>query len=456
MMLREWIFLRPIDRLYFGSTKVQTAGEVHGGRSEFPPSPYTLAGILRTHLLEGAEPTLDLDDWSPSARSQRERLVGSAEQLPSGWRILGPFPACETVIHNELPEPQCAPAQGRRAQPPQEYGGSQELELEPWLPLPAWFTYADGCLHPHRFLQFRGAGVEHEGGRPPSAPMADDDERLGSKGWWVGKPTLHSGKAEQTVRWVPASVLKRLLSATTPVEIAGEPWFLSWSRDPSRPAEPPFVKREIAPGVALDPNTGTAMDSMLYSLEMLRFKPRSGLLALLEGELQAPLRASTLTQGMGRAGRKGQAIAFEPVGERLSRSWDGLLDVEHLSQGTERSTFWIYLGTPARLDEPYSAVPAQLREMAPSGIHVVLLSIAVDLPRVIGGMAVDGGRPRDNGLYAPAGSGWLVQLSGGTAEERTMLLKRFHGRATLGPERERAFGFGLTLVGRGPEVPPRG
>lgn len=426
----HWILLRPIDRLYFGPPRAQVAGEVHGGRSDFPPSPFTVAGMVRTRLLEGAMPGLDLGDWSPAERSRRARLVGTANELPPGWQLVGPFPAIET---NERV--------GR---------------LEPWLPLPAWIVCADGWrLEPYRFIARRGEESVHTEEGLSSTPIADDDLEFENEGSWVGAP--HVKTVEHGPTWVPASVLGRILAGDKPLSIGDEPWVRPWKDrylegSGARMAGPSFVKWESAPGVAIDPESGTAMDSMLYALDMLRFAPRSGLLVSVTAALEPPLSEGSLEHGVGRAGRKGQAAAFEPA-TRVSSSWNSLLDGGHLGAPAEEDTFWLYLGTPAGLRDPYRDVISELRAAAPHGVAVSLLALVTGEPLVIGGLAMDGGQPRSNALYARAGSGWLVRLTGGRSEERQAVLQRFHGCSTLGPEKERAFGFGFTLVGRGPRIP---
>jgi CRISPR type III-B/RAMP module-associated protein Cmr3 len=413
------VLLRPIDRVFFGPPRVLPAGEVHSGRSEFPPSPYTVAGMLRTHLLEGAEPALDLDDWSPSERQRRAGLVGTAERLPAGWQMVGPFPA------GEIPD------------------GSRRLK--PWLPLPAWITHGeDGRLHAPSLLPTNGPGLE---------VAADDDARLGGDRAWVGAP--HVTPSEHAVRWVPASILRQLLTDGQTLDASSDAGDTSWLHGlhgARGSAEPPFVVREKAPGVAIDFKTGTAEDHMLYTLETLRFAPGSGLLVWLDAALTAPLRLASLDRGVGRAGRKAQTAAFEDADGRI-HAWNDLLRADHLDTSHEESLFWLYLATPARLDDPYTAIPSALRQQAREGVTVSLLAVVTAEPQVIGGMAMDGGRPRDNALHARAGSGWLVRLQGGSAAARAALLHDFHGRATLGPIEERAFGFGFTFVGRGPRVP---
>lgn len=430
-MSSRWIFLRPIDRVYFGPPRAQAAGEVHGGRSLFPPSSYTTAGMVRTRLLEGAEPALNLNDWSFAERERRAALVGTAEALPSEWQMVGPFPACETSDHRR--------------------------RLAPWLPLPAWITCAiGGRLMPHRLLAQRGRNIASTvGDFSYFTPMADDDGVM-TDAYWVGSPRVKP--ADNSPTWVPTSVLDRILTTGDTLDVADEAWFLPWKErrasEVSDFAGPPFVKWDTAPGVAISSGKRSAVDGMLYTLEMLRFAPGSGLLVSLSASLTSPLRGAALEDGVGRAGRKGQTAAFESATDRLDASWSALIDSDHLRRAVEREElFWLYLGTPAKIANPYKDVLSAICDEAPKSISIELLSVMIGAPQVIGGLAADGGRPRENALYARPGSGWLLRVKGGRPEERLALLNRFHGRSSLGPKKEQAFGFGFTLVGRGPQEP---
>lgn len=422
-MSAEWVFLRPIDRLFFGSPRALGAGEVHGGRSEFPPSPYAVAGMLRTHLLEGAEPPLDLNDWSSGERARRATLVGTAERLPRGWQLVGPFPAAELAEDDQ--------------------GVAQ---VEPWLPLPEWVKLGqDGLFRPHQCCGHRGAPVRSRLDEP-CAPIGDDDVLL-DHGVWVGTPRVTA--AETSPSWVPAAALVELLRISTPLDARKRGWFQQW-KESSQAVLPPFVKFETAPGVGIEAGTRTALDNMLYVLEMLRFAPGSGLLVSLRASLDSPLHSSSLATGLGRAGRKGQVAAFESADDRLAPSWHTLLETDYLEAAASSGVFWLYLATPARITDPYREVVRVIQQLAPRSITASLLAVAIKEPQVIGGLAVDGARARDNVQYARGGSAWLLRLQGGSDVERAELLRRLHGQPVLGPEAERAFGFGLTFVGLGP------
>lgn len=78
--------LRPLDTLFFRGGQPFNAGDDHFVQSQFPPTPRTLQGIVRTKLLQ--ENGVNLRD---SAAIQK--LVGNGDDLPSDLKIRGPFPA---------------------------------------------------------------------------------------------------------------------------------------------------------------------------------------------------------------------------------------------------------------------------------------------------------------------------------------------------------------------------
>lgn len=72
-------------------------------------------------------------------------------------------------------------------------------------------------------------------------------------------------------------------------------------------------------------------------------------------------------------------------------------------------------------------------------------------PVTLGGFDLTTGGPRPNRAYVPGGSAWLVEVTGGSPEERRDRLVALHDRHPLGPAEEARFGFGHTLVGLGPK-----
>lgn len=387
---------RALDTLYFGPPVSMTAGELNNGRSLFPPPPMSFQGMVRTRLLTAANPPLDLDDWSPGAVQERAQLIGGPDRLPDGWQITGPFPA--------------------------RLGGT----VEPWFPAP-------------RFA-LRG-----QGSRPGDAPALAHRIRSSHPGcndlhpdvnksrWQVGAP--EQGASEPVSGWVSAGNLLWLLSG------AG-----GWDRRGFALDLPPFVKRERRTGLAIDASTGSAMDGLLYSLETLRMEAGSGFLGRLVADLPARLPASSLTSGMGSAGRGARPVQFDLAGP-LDTSWEQIRAGAHLPRDVaDGAQFWLVAIAPARVEDPWAPLPAAMHGDVTCTVRAAL----VGPPLVLGGFSLagrNGSESRPNRPHTPAGSAWLVELRGGDAPARRRALEGLHDKPSIGAAADQGFGFGHTLIG---------
>jgi hypothetical protein len=222
----------------------------------------------------------------------------------------------------------------------------------------------------------------------------------------------------------------------------------SWREEQYAAPLPPFVCKERQAGVAIDGETGTARQGMLYFLESLRFERGSGLIGSLQGPVHDRLREAALTDSAGTAGRRGRVVLFEEV-TRVHAAWERVMRGDHLpAEPVPDATFWLVLLTPVRLDNVRDLV---FSVSLPSGIQLTIVGALTGPPIIAGGYRMATGSSRENRPYVPAGSAWLFHLTGGTAESRREYLMRLHDRHTLGPPEEAAFGFGHTVVGCGPE-----
>jgi hypothetical protein len=387
-MIDVGFWVRPLEALYFGPPAAQAAGDVHGGRTLFPPPPTTFQGMVRSQLLRGAELRHDLDDWSDAAREERRLLVGDPASLPPDWALAGPLPVdCrrETAM--------------------------------PWVPVP-------------RFVLAGPNGAPRMG---RALPLTEHDRcDLNDAPCLVGAP---SEDAEGPLEgWIDATALRWALAARG-----------VWRPEAFGEKRPPFVADEARTGLAVDADSGRARDGLLYTLIYVRFEPGTGLAGWLRAPLPAPLRPGALTEGVGRAGRRGRLAEFRPL-PPPHPDWTSLLAGEHLpSEVAEGDRFWLTTLTPARL--------ADLRHPAPSlppGIELRVEAALVGPPVVIGGLSMVGRRSRANELAVPGGSAWLVSLTGGTAADRAVALRALNGRCAIG--RDTSFGYGFVLVGLGPDV----
>jgi len=410
-------FVEPAESLVFAPPRSFSAGEAHHIRSDFPPTPQTFQGLVRTRLLYGAEPPFDVD--GPNARDGIAGLVGAPDALPAGWQLRGPFPA--------------------RRRTETDADGLATERIEPWLPTPRFLLRnpEDGA-EPVPCRPVRS-------GHPALSDLADSDAcfvgrpdlgRPGLLGGWIGPRNLahvFGGGRERTRRWDWAD----------------------WHAD-----RPPFVRIERQPGLVIEPGQATARHDMLYFAEALRLEAGGGFLGRLDGFLAAPLRAGALSEGAGQAGRKGRLVRFWPV-EDLHPDWESVLRGDHLPKAiAEQDRFWLVAVTPVRLDDaegnPNSAdavgTPGQpvFRTLRSAGVAVRVEAALVGPPLILGGFDLSRGRPRPNRAYVPAGSAWLIGLTGGRPETRADALRSLHDRHPLGRAAEAAMGFGHTLVALGP------
>lgn len=396
MIASRDFLLWPMEALVFGPPRSASAGESHRVDSQFPPSPRAFQGLLRTRLLLGADPRPDLSD-----RAVVADLVGSADRLPPGWQLRGPLPG--------------------RVRPGAADGGGPALEL--WVPAP-------------RFL----LGRKHDSGATPvrARPLADRHGGLSDLpattpggGLLLGAP--HRDDARPIGGWIDPANLRAALSG----RLGG------WRPEGLSESVPPFVKREMQPGLAMEAGTGTARSGMLYFANALRFCQDGGLWGRLDGPLARGLNDRALEEGAGSAGRKSRLVRFEPA-PPLDPVWSAVLAGDHLPpEPGEEAPFWLVQLTPAA---DAGGFPA-LRNPEVGPVRIVMLGGLPGPALTLGGFDLAGGRPRSNRPYHPAGSAWLIRLDGGGPADRRAALDTLHDRHPLGEAAEAAMGFGHTLVG---------
>lgn len=439
--------VEPVEALTFGAPKSFAAGEAHRLRSAFPPSPRTFQGMVRSQLLRGADPPLDLDDWSHAAKLERAALVGGSDALPPGWQLDGPLPA-QWVATADDPN---------------------ATFVEPWVPAPH-FLMRDGwrvvrvrpvvSSHPvlNDALTASRAGTAIAGmpdGLDVESSHSDGPHtiRAGHEISGFSDPRHH--ESFQVVLGRPdLPDIKRVDGWLSPEGL----WFaLTGEGDATHVLEsrrrlPPFVRAEFRPGLAIDRDAtqhaqGRARHGMLYFLESWRFAPRSGLLGRLWAPLPARLRHAALRDNGGVAGRKGRLVQFCGV-DSLHPVWERILDGKHLpTEIMDGARFWLMTLTPVFLERPDSP---RIVGATGEGIEIRILGALTGRPITLGGFDMTHARPRPNRAYVPAGSAWLIEIQGGTETQRRERLLALHDSHPLGPRDEAALGFGHTLVGLGP------
>ena len=408
--------LRPLEPGYFGKPVSFSAGESHYGQSEFPPGPMTFQGIVRSHLLHCVtSPRLDLDDWSKSARDERERLVGGPDHLPDGWQLKGPYPACETAVEDRTGD-----------------GEFPEMFVAPWVSAPRFLMKSNRGPCP---LHARPVMSSHPGlndmaseRNGPEAPML------------LGRP--EAGATESLAGWIGPENLYFAL--------AGE-GNASWNEDQfsgDYRSLPPFVFEEFQPGVAIDPKTGSSKFGMLYALESLRFKTGSGLAGWFSGNVDDRIPTAALEKGSAGIGRKRRIAAFEKL-DRCHPAWEKTMNGEHIPSQIEEDTFfWVTTLTPVRLANPCKP---DIRVASLPEVKIVVRGALIGHPVTIGGYRMATGTNRPNRQYVPPGSSWLIQIAGGDDETRGRALKMLNNSHAFGPAEEAGFGFGHIVVGIGPD-----
>jgi CRISPR-associated protein Cmr3 len=395
-------FLRPLEWVHVGPPSSAPAGEAHHTESLFPPPATTWQGALRSALLH-AVPDLRLGPTGD--RDRITRLVGPPTHLPDGWQVEGPWPA-----------------------------GPGEQGLVPWMPVPAWLLSDSDAPDAKRAQRELATLAEcdlvqpdwHSGG-----PDGADPE-----GWrpW-GSRALKRPKPSHG--WISVTDLLRLLSGTA---------------DGLRVKDlPPFVHRDLRPGVALKPE-GNPRAGMLYFLEAHRFDEDAGLLGGVHGPLHQDIPSDALHRGTAVLGRKHrQATLHAP--SPLDPAWDLYTAGAHLPDQVAAGTLvWVGLSTPALLDSdtlrhrPFF----ETDESSKVGVTFTVRSTLLGKDLVRGGLRIHGrGQPElvPNRPWLPAGSAWLVEVQGADPHDNARALRSLHHRCLLGPEPLRAFGAGRLMVG---------
>ncbi|MQX37566.1 type III-B CRISPR module-associated Cmr3 family protein [Roseospira navarrensis] len=406
--------VEPVEPVVFGPPQSGYAGEAHRIASQFPPAPRTFQGLVRTRLLLGAEPPLDLSD--PAMAPTLADLVGPPAALPEGWQLTGPFPAAPDDTAAEADQP-----------PP----------LSPWVPTPRFLLGRRDDRTPRPPLFARRIAC---GGHPVLSDLGDETATPA-----LGRPD--AGAVSPLGGWIGPANLRAALEG----EAVGA---AAWSPHHWCPGRPRFVRTETQPGLAIDPGTGTAQDNALYFAQALRFAAGSGLFGSLHGPLGAGLREQALTDGAVQAGRKGRLAVFRPV-PALHPDWTHVTEGHHLPESVdeEGARFWLVALTPAFLPDPRRPLD---RVNPGSDVTLAVDAALTGPPLTMGGFEMTSGRPRPNRLYVPAGSVWLVRLRGGTPESRAATLRALNNHHPLGDPIEAAMGFGHTLVGRGPLTTEQG
>jgi len=206
-----------------------------------------------------------------------------------------------------------------------------------------------------------------------------------------------------------------------------------------------FITREMKVGIGIDDDKGTAQDTMLYRIGMIRpeIAERRGkgirnrklsLLVDYEG-LQFPAR------GLIKAGGEGKAAEFEPCDEKMIALMRQM-PIQWPAHGTK---FKVYLATPAKFEKGW--LPGWLDETTLEGtyqgIRLKLLTAAIGKPLPIGGYDMEARRPKPMMRAVPAGSVYYFEILDGT--DLTEAIRKFHYENIS--DVDAGQGFGLAFAG---------
>lgn len=386
--------VQPAEPVFFGPPKSFTAGEIRFARSEFPPSPWGWQGVVRTRLLHGATPPVDL---SGRDTARIASLVGPPDALPDGWQLAPPLPVCRTK--------------------------DDGIETwMPWLPAPA-FLLRNARGRPSRLVP-RLQPLEWS--LPVGSPAPSN------AGAGVALVPEHPDAESTYADW---------LSAVDYLEVL-------CGRDPRAQGAsaglPPFATYERVVGLQTDDQRGAAVPGMIYTNDWVRFAPRSGFLGRLTTGKGAIPGASALIEGAGGAGRRARTVHFAPA-EGLAGAYLELAEGRHLPGDVDDGAlFWVVAASP--MVAGGSASDSPLPAFAPPGSGACTITAEpagrLDAGRMrIGGMRIDG-RARENVTCAAAGSAWLCRITGASSKARADALRALNGSYSGAPPFA-AFGFGL-------------
>ena len=410
-MSGEWFYVRPFDTAFFGPPEAQSAGETHFARSLFPPPPRSFQGLVRTRLLQGAQPPLNLSDRSPSGRRTVEALVGTTEKLPEGWQVDGPFPVSE----------------------------DQTEQLTPWFVAPLFLRRGKAGTSAPLKAQFLETSPDDRVLNAISSGNANKTDRKDHQPNGVlGVPGFDdNGPLDE---WITASNMLWALTGQGAWEPGGQA------------SLPTMVAKEFRTGLALESKTRRAMDHMLYSCEDLRFNGRGGFVGRLTAQLPAALSANSLSQGTVAFGRGGRLATLAPAEslDQFDQAWYRLVQGDYIPAALEEKTrFWMVLLTPVRFDEAFSeaARPLQQPRVYDSQEEIRFLGSIAGKPLTLGGYSIAEHSALPNYRYLPAGSCWLFDLPNLSPERRAETLRLLNFSHCLGRRDEAAMGFGHVAVG---------
>jgi CRISPR-associated protein Cmr3 len=289
-------------------------------------------------------------------------------------------------------------------------------------------------------LDANGNATENFWPAPRDGVWSGGDEDAAGTDWNALRP--HPGDADVTTDLERGLELIGFES-TPPESKAGPcapafwswPAIAAWLRDRQKPTqqnvlEPLIHERRMH--VAIDPNTGTAVDGALFATDGLRFWRRMG-----QTEVRTALAFQT------DAERFGLELATLGGERRLShvRAYGGGLPTQPPGlkdklAGESRAR--VLMATPA-------CFPAGSASESVHGQKVV--AVCVGRPDIMSGWDMEKCGPKPTRRLVPAGSVYWVELPNSSEARADWLARAWAQPASEQAEQDRVDGFGMTFVG---------
>lgn len=379
-----WIFIEQIDVWLFRDGKPFSAGEEHGARSLFPPTPMTVQGILRAMLLGNSNA-----DWV----AYREQRTDDPDVEAITKQIGHPFFHRNGAAH--------APSLGSFSMAGPFLARREGKRIVRYTPLPS--DVVQEKHYPHRYFALRPTKASALITRWPTQdlhplwPEQEDDISAPEEPLWLDEENLHA-------------------------YLTGNP-FGALHAEELYTIEPRF-------GTAIDYRLGNVRkdEGMLYQAEFIRTNKDVGLLVELNDSIQLPAE-----QGILAFGGEARGARYEVISKNL-------IDL-HAGITTPSTRLKVVLLTPAYFSEGWQPKQGDWSKFF-HGQAVRLVAASIGTPQRLGGWDAAHNIPKPMRAFIPAGSVFYFE-----ADQPIELLSSPMTETPDGEQPLNQQGFGQTAVG---------
>jgi CRISPR-associated protein Cmr3 len=333
------LLLEPLDVLMFRSSRPFFRGEHHIAEPG-PISPLTFAGAIRTKLLLDYDPNPPKEWWKKSEFKEIAELIGSPEN-DGKMRILCVLLADRGKFEEYFP-----------------------------MPLDIVFSERNGSAMLLKPLENKIFELDTE------------FYSLISQSFYVDTQSLHVTR-EDMLRYLQADLHdehRQIFKKTADL-----------------------YEYETRAGIALNKDTKTTEEGMLYTAEFLRLRDEVGFMVWLDGIDSFP------EEGLLKLGGEGRGCSY-----RKLEDWR--LDISKVIEEANRSRrFKLYFATPTIFrkndEETWSRPNIKMLEEK-LGVKLSLISAALGKPITIGGWDAAKGRQKPLQNAVPAGAVYFLKIKG--------------------------------------------